>query len=161
MKHMLEGNTGPAGDLDTDWFQRVMLTYWNMWDPNTSSSPALAMFSREIRDFIPIPSGHYWPAETWSDLHSNREQALQNSHQRECEKLVEHTKHLVLLIIGDHVHVQNQLGNNPGKWDNTGTIVEVKQFDQYFVKIDGSGRLTMWNRRFLHKFQPFQTPLPM
>ena len=31
-------------------------------------------------------------------------------------------------------------------------MIEVEQFDQYAVKIDGSGRVTLRNRKFLRKF---------
>ena len=38
----------------------------------------------------------------------------------------------------------------------TGVIVEIKPFQQYTVKIDGSGRVTLRNRKHLRKFTPFQ-----
>ena len=47
------------------------------------------------------------------------------------------------------VHIQNLLGNNHLRWDRTGIMVQVKQFDQYRVKVDGTGRLTFRNRRNL------------
>jgi hypothetical protein len=46
--------------------------------------------------------------------------------------------------------------NNQGKWDRSRVIIEVKQFDQYYIKLDGSGRITMRNRKFLCKYMPFQ-----
>ena len=50
--------------------------------------------------------------------------------------------------------MQNQTGPHPNKWDKTGSIVEVRQHDQYATKIDGSGKITLRNRKFLHKFSP-------
>ena len=38
-------------------------------------------------------------------------------------------------------------------------VIEVRQFDQYVVKVDGSGRVTIRNRKFLRKYVPFQ-PVP-
>ena len=38
-----------------------------------------------------------------------------------------------------------------GKMD--GLIIACKQHDQYLVKVQGSGKLTLRNRRFLRKFQ--------
>ena len=70
------------------------------------------------------------------------------------ETLSEHSKVLKPLSIGDHMFVQNQYGNSPGKWDRSGVIVEIKEHDQYLVKIAGTGRLTMRNRRFLRFFSP-------
>ena len=71
------------------------------------------------------------------------------------EKLSEHTKRLAVLKVGDHVRVQNQTGNAPRKWDRTGVVVEVRQFDQYVIKVHGSGRVTLRNRKFLRKYTPF------
>ena len=35
------------------------------------------------------------------------------------------------------------------KWDKVGRVVEILPFDQYVIKVDGSGRITKRNRRFL------------
>ncbi len=72
----------------------------------------------------------------------------------------EHTRRLPTLAVGDYVWIQNQTGQHPNKWDRTGTVVEVKQHDQYQVKVDGSGRVTLRNRRILLKFTPITSPEP-
>ena len=54
------------------------------------------------------------------------------------------------------VFIQNQTGHKPRRWDKTGTIMECKDFDQYLVKVDGSGRLTLRNRKFLRQRTPIQ-----
>ena len=59
------------------------------------------------------------------------------------------------LEVGQVVLVQNQTGNNPLRWGKSGQIVEVLGFDQYKVKIDGSGRLSLRNRRFLRPITPY------
>ena len=46
----------------------------------------------------------------------------------------------------------NQAGSHPTKWDRSGIVVDTKGNDQYLVKIDGSGRLSRRNRRFLRRF---------
>ena len=55
--------------------------------------------------------------------------------------------------------IQNQHGNSPKRWCNTGRIVEVGEFDKYIVKMDGSGRLTVRNRKFLKPITSFQEEL--
>ena len=45
-------------------------------------------------------------------------------------------------------------GNNPTKWDRSGIVVESLGNDQYKIKVDGSGRLTLRNRRFLRAYTP-------
>ena len=90
-------------------------------------------------------------------------------HVRARERRTLHTKVLPKLQVGDHVLIQNQTGNHARKWDRTGRIVEAKDFDQYLVKVDGSGRVSLRNRKFLRTFTPyvtqpaprvFQSPLP-
>ena len=46
------------------------------------------------------------------------------------------------------------MGPYPTKWDRTGVVIEVRQFDQYLIKVDGSNRSTLRNRKFLRQFQP-------
>ena len=156
VKRLITDNTAPNGDLDTDAFQRAMLQYRNTPDRDTKISPAVSVFGRPTRDFIPIPPGKYQPHNTWQETLASREEALRNRHMREAEKWSEHTKRLPPLKVGDQVRIQNQVGPHPKKWDNTGVIIEVRQFDQYVVKVDGSGRVTLRNRKFLRKYIPVQ-----
>jgi hypothetical protein len=121
----------------------------------------MCIFGRAIRDFIPIHPGKYQPHPTWRETMSNREEALRNRHMRAAERLSAHTRPLPPLVISDHVRIQNQTGPHPTKWDKTGIVVEVRQFDQYVVRVDGSGRVTLRNRKFLRKYLPVITRTPV
>ena len=82
----------------------------------------------------------------------SREEALRNLHKREAERLTEHTKRFPPLVVGNHVRIQNQTRLSPLKWDSTGVAIEVRQLDQYVIRVDGSGRVTLCNRKFLRKY---------
>ena len=75
-----------------------------------------------------------------------------------CERLTEHTKRLPQLQIGDTVRIQNQVGPSPNKWDKTGVVTETRPYDQYCIRVDGSGRVTIRNRKFLRKYTPVMQP---
>ena len=98
MKRLITDNTGPKGELDTDAVERAVLQYRNTPDPDTKISPAMCVFGRPIRDFIPILPGKYRPHETWRETMKAREEALRKRHIRTCDAWPEHTKRLRPLL---------------------------------------------------------------
>ena len=161
MKRLIAQNTGYGGSLDTDKMLRAMLQYRNTPDPDTGLSPAEVIFGRQIRDFTPVLPGKYKPRDQWLHILEKREEALKKRHMKCHKRWSEHTSKLPPLKVGDNVFIQNQVGNHPRRWDTSGTVVEVKQFNQYLVKKDGSGRLTLRNRKFLRKFTPYNKSLDL
>ncbi|XP_066931785.1 uncharacterized protein [Clytia hemisphaerica] len=159
VKRMLTDNSGPNGELDTESFQRAMLQYRNTPNQDTKLSSAMCLFGRPIKDFIPIFPGKYLPHSTWQNVLQDRENALRHRHMKIAERLEQHTRRLPPLRVGDRVRLQNQIGPHPKKWDKTGSVVEVRQHDQYVVRVDGSRRVTPRNRKFLRRYVPVhQTP---
>ena len=76
-------------------------------------------------------------------------------------KNITNIQRLPELQVGDHVAVQNQTGPRPNKWEKTGLVVEKCDNRQYLVKLDGSGRCTLRNRRFLKKIEPVCADRPL
>jgi len=70
------------------------------------------------------------------------------------EALHQKTRDLSLLQEGDHCRIQNQNRRFPRKWDKTSRVVQINGNDQYVVKVDGTGRLSKRNRKYLRQFQP-------
>ena len=87
---------------------------------------------------------------------AQREATLARRHKVRRADLTEHTRKLKSLAQGAVVSIQNQRGNHPL---HTGTVVETGDYDKYTVKVDGSGRLTTRNRRFLRPIQPYRDEL--
>ena len=151
MKRLCRENTNRDGSLNNDKFLRAVMTYRNTPDRDTGRSLAQVIFGRELRDFLPAPLRRYKPQPQWILLKDDRERSLRKRALRNMEKLGVGTKQLEMLEVHDTVQVQN----HPSRWDITGTIVEVRPFDQYVVKVHGSGRLTTRNRKFLRKVTPY------
>ena len=167
MKRLIRDNTNSDGSLNNDHFLRAVMTYRNTPDRDTERSPAQVIFGRNLRDFLPAPLHRYRPQPQWVLLRDDREKALRKRAIRNMENLAKGTKPLSSLAVQDIVQVQNQVGNHPSRWDITGTVVEVKDHDQYVIKVHGSGRLTTRNRKFLKKITPYSsdtqvyTPTPV
>ena len=59
------------------------------------------------------------------------------------------------LKAGDCVSLQNQTGNKPRQWLQTGVVIEAGPYDSYTISIDGSRTITKRNRKYLRKIKPF------
>ena len=160
IKRLLRTNTLPDGGLDTDAVMRGLLQLRNTPDPDTNLSPAQIVLGRTLRDFLPLPPKMTVFDESspvrkeWKSMWHKREDALKNRMGAMVDRINSRAHNLEPLRVGDFVHIQNQYGNNPTRWDKTGVITEVRQYDQYMIRVHGSRRLTARNRRFLKKFIP-------
>ena len=159
-KGLLMDNVGPSGELNTDRMVRALLTQRNTPDAGCKLSPAQILLGRPLRDTLPYIDKNLMALNNpqfnnqWKNAWKFKEEAMKPRYIKTLESLNEHARPLLPLRQGDHVFVQNQCGRFPNKWDRSGVIVEVKDHDQYVVKIAGTGRLTLRNRRFLRHYNP-------
>ena len=158
-KRLLMSNTSPTGSLDHDGFLRAILQLRNTPDPDCNLSPAQIVFGRPLRDTLAFvnrlekfTNPHVRPL--WRKAWEAKEDALRTRITRTTEALTAHSKHLRPLSLGEKVFLQNQKGPSANKWDRSGVVVEDAGHDQYRIKVDGSGRVTLRNRRFLRAYTP-------
>jgi hypothetical protein len=152
-------NVGPSGSVDTDGLLRALLQLRNTPDPDCNMSPTGVIFGRQIRDafsFINRWEKFDNPSvrPLWREAWTARENAMRTRYTRSQEALGAHSRDLPSLSVGSRVFIENQRGPHPTKWDKSGVVVEVSPHDQYTVKTDGSGRLTIRNQRFRRAFTP-------
>ncbi|XP_056287434.1 atherin-like [Pseudoliparis swirei] len=152
-------NTGPSGSLDQDRFLRAMLQLRNTPDPDCNLSPAQIIFGRPLRGSLSFVNrlekfSNPHIRLLWRDAWAAKEDALRTRMSRTTESLGTHSRPLRPLALGERVFLQNQQGPSPHKWDRSGIVVESLSHDQYRVRVDGSGRLTLRNRRFLRAYTP-------
>ena len=146
-KRLLQENISRSGHLNTGKVTRALLQYHNTPGRGTAGeSPARIIFGRDLRDSLPIPRA---ARPEWGKLRDLRERGHSQLHAKVVDK-----RCLEPLDEDDTVLVQNQWGPAPKRWERTGVVVEKLGNRQYSIRMHGSGRVTLRNRRFLRKLQP-------
>ena len=158
IKRLINGNTGNRGSINTDQIAQALLQHRNTPLRDINLSPAQLALGRELRDTMPLPRNRYKVDKRWSSQLQQREKIMLENHLKIEETYNSHAKSLPELQIGTRVLCQNMRSM---KWDRSGTIVEAGQYRQYFIKLDGSGRITLRNRRHIRKIlvEPPITPI--
>ena len=151
LKRLLKGNVGPRGSLNNDDVARALLQYRNTPLRGVNRSPAELALGRPIRDALPLPRDRYRIDTGWAQHLHEREVTMTEKNAMLEVKYNEGAKLLNELKISDKVLCQNERSK---KWDKSGTIIEVKKHRQYLVRMTGSGRVSLRNRRHLHVIVP-------
>ncbi|KAK3888626.1 hypothetical protein Pcinc_007351 [Petrolisthes cinctipes] len=118
------------------------------WSPAKRQATASSkeLFTREDGGNIPEPGttarSNYRVDRHWQQALHHREVTMAQS-RGEVEERQGPAR---TLTAGTKVWVQNQTS---GVWDRSGVIVEVRPHRQYTVRLDGSGRVSLRNRRHL------------
>jgi hypothetical protein len=166
VKRLLEDNVGLNGELNTDKVVCALLQYRNTPDRDCQLSPAQILFGRTLRDGLPQLKKSTMIFDNdkicggWRESWAAKEAAMRTRLVKTCERLEANSKDLEPLREGDSVFIQNQVPTSPRskKWDRQGTVVATGEHDQYLVRVEGTGRLTLRNRRFLRRFQEQSGP---
>ena len=150
-KRILEDNTAPDGSLNSDRACQSLLQYRNTPLPQLGLSPSQILFHRRLRDCIPTNSNHLRPHSSWVEAANQREQALFHRNQRLIEDYNRTAHALPPISIGSTVLIHD--GSGRRRWNRIGVIVEVDN-RQYTIRMHGSGRIVIRNRRFLKATAP-------
>ena len=157
-KRIIIGNMGPQGSLDNDGAARVVLQYRNTPIQNIGLSPAQLLLHRRLHDFVPSHPILYKPHAEWIAAPRNREKSLSQHNAQLIEKYNRTAHTLRPLLKGQIESIQC---TNNGQWSTTVQIIETLPHNQYRIRVDGSGRITLRNRRFLRKLETPMTPHPI
>ena len=157
LKRLLKGNTGRKGTINTDEVASALLQYRNTPLRGIDQSPAELALGRPLRDTVPLPRSRYRISPHWHQQLKNREKVMSERNAETKKKYDRHTRNLPQLQVGDRVRCQNVRSK---KWDRTGTVLEVHDHRQYIVKMDGSGRMSLRNRRHLTKIVEYAPEIP-
>ena len=156
-KRIVLGNATSNGSLDNDRAARAILQYRNTPIQGIGLSPAQMLLHRNLRDELPARAIYYKPHPNWVIAASKREQTMYNRDAKLVESYNRNAHTLPTLSVGDIVTLQNK----NKRWDRTGRIIEVLDNRQYRIRVDGSGRVTIRNRRFIRKINKPDRHLPI
>ena len=150
-KRIVLENMKESGSLDTDNMVRALLQYRNTPLRGINKSPAEIVFGHAVKDCLPQA-----PDNVWRQLNDAKEESMAKI--RDATKLrYDADKHdLSPLKVGDEVILQNQTGPHPKRWQRYGFVTEVCPNRQYYVKISGSNRVLLRNRKHLKLNKLFQ-----
>ena len=113
---LVRGNLGPPGSLNTNTFARALLGHMNTINPLTGLSPAMVIFGRELKGFLPSPDRKFQPQE-WKLEADLRKRAHAKRHAHTKERFTAHTRPLPPLQQDDTVTIQDLSDpSKPGRW---------------------------------------------
>ena len=158
-KRLLRSNVVGAGSLNNDRFMRAMIALRNTPDPDCNVSPSQILYGKPLRDNLTFihrlrKYSRRSMSNFWQKAWRSKERALWKRFARNSTDVDRRSRPLQPFIVGDKCLIQNGHGNHPKKWGLSGEIMEVLPHHKYRIKVDGSRRLTIRNRRFLKPYSP-------
>ena len=143
-KKIIRDSTNNDGSLNNEKAARAILQHRNTPIPELGISPAQILFHRQLRNTLPANPRHYQLHKEWVISASEREEAFAKTNQGAEYRFNRNAHTLTPLSAQTAVRVQSK-----GLWNKSGRIVEALPHRQYRVRLDGSGRITLRNRKFL------------
>ena len=151
-RRIIRDNTNPDGSINNDQAARAILQYRNTPLRDVGLSPAQLLLHRQLRDSIPANPKLLRPHRDWLISAEERENALAQRNKYIEDRYNAHAHDLEPLQVQTNVRIQENK-----RWLKTGQIIEVLPNRQYLIKMDGSGRITRRNRRFIKQTDKSET----
>ena len=160
-KPIIGDNTSSNGSVNNDKAARAILQYRNTPIPELGLSPSKLLFHRQLRDAIPAnPIQLYSLHKEWIVSALEGENAFASKYQAIESNYNSKARTSAPLTVQTRVRLQDK-----GNWRKTGTVMETLPHKQCRIRMDGSGRVTLRNLRFLKPastLEPFNImPCPM
>ena len=143
-KRIIRVNISDRGSLNIDKTSEAILQYLKTPLRGVDKSPAQLAVGRQLRDGVPTATHNLQVDKHWRQTLRKRELEIAKTHEILAGK--DTSRRLAPLQPGNQVRIQNPVSN---KWDRTGVVTEALQHRQYTVRLDGSGRVSLRNRRHL------------
>ncbi|XP_066975342.1 uncharacterized protein [Macrobrachium rosenbergii] len=143
-KRIIRSNIGKGGSLDCNKASLAILQYLNTLPKGFDKSPAQLTIGRQLRDGVPTPRQHYKVERHWDEIIQQRE--LRMAESQEETPPPTGAREVLPLVVGCRVRVQDPVTKT---WDRSGLVVESKGHRQYLIRLDGSGRVSLRNRKHL------------
>ena len=151
-KAIMRNNTGHHDSLAMEKVASALLQYHNTPLRQGGRSPAQLLMGRQLRGGVPVSVSLLHVHEQWKEDLARREKMMAQKADY-LEMSSRNCCHLTKLAVGQRVRVQNAVTK---LWDRTGVVTRIlRAIRQYTVRLDGSGRLVLRNRKFL---KPIDSP---
>ena len=137
--------------FNTTAIAHAIIQHRNTPLPDLQLSPAQILFHRHLRDKIPTHPKHLRLHKDWIMTAKQRELLFKAKNDASMNRYNTVSKNLTPLKPQTKVLVLT--GNKNPRWNISGTVVMVLPFRKYRVKLDGSGRIVIRNRRFLRAYK--------
>ena len=141
--------TTRSGSLDNNAASRALLQYRNTPLSGVNKSPSQILFGRLLRDHVPTHTSQHLPHPEWLIRPDERAATVAPRDAAIARRYNAHARPLRALAVGTHVAMQDQSSNHPRLWTQTGVIIEALPHRQYRIRLDGTGNVTLRNRRFI------------
>lgn len=157
-KRIINGNTETPSILDNDRAAQTILQYRNMFI--RLSDYTLHNFYSTINYMISFHPNSmlYKPHVRWIASAQNHRKSLAQHNTCLIERYNCTTYTLCPLQTGDIVSIQWPTNH---QCDITRRVIETLPNHQYQTRVDGLGRITLWNHRFLRKIETHAIPTPI